>query len=203
MTLIQNTLTCASLPASSAAASVASLAGRGVQHVMDAGRSFSSGVQFLANKCAAAAVAVFNGATMYANMGWQVAKYLGARGWEAAKIGGNYSLDKASLLFSKIASGGSYALGAAAQGTQATCSAMKCGALKAGAFSLEKINQFGSFLKQVAVAGGTGALHGLQITRNFAAAHPKEICLVGAALTIGLAIGYATAHVLNSPADVV
>lgn len=176
------------------AASAATWIGRNMQAFgrvsLDAGKSFCGEAQLLALKCAALAKAIFSGACMYANMGWQVAKYLGSRSWEGAKIGGAYGLEKASFLFSKIVSGGSAALGAMANGVSAGASAVKCGAVKVAVFA-----------KDVCSAAGAGALRGLQITRNFAASHPKEIALVGGALVVGLAVGYAAARVFNPPAE--
>lgn len=193
LTNIQTAATNCCEPVMNTVASAAKWMGRNMQSLgrvsLDAGKSISGGALFLAEKCASFAKALFSGACMYANLGWQVAKHLGARSWECAKIGGTYGLEKASLLFSKIMSGGSSALGAVANGLSAGASAVKCGALKIAAFA-----------KDVCLAAGAGALQGLQITRNFATSHSKEIALVGGTLVIGLAVGYAAARVFNPPA---
>lgn len=189
--------------AGSAAASAASWAGHSIQvlgsHTLGAAKAIGGGVQSAAIKCALFAKALFAGACIYANAGWQMAKYAGARTWECAKIGGAYGAQATASLVSKIVSAGSYALSALGSAANASFSAAKCGAVKVAAFSAAKLAQFGSFMKSVAIAAGTGAAHGLQISRTFVATHPKEICLAGGALTIGLAIGYAAARVLNRP----
>lgn len=192
---------CASL-AGSKLDCAAAWAGHNVQAIgrmsVNAGKSFCDGIALAALKCAAFVKAIFSSACMYANMGWQVGKYLGARSWEAAKIGGAYGLEKASLVSSKILSGGSSALEAISGGANA----LKCGALRMGAVSMQKISQFGLLAKDAAAAGGRGALRGVEITRSFAAAHPKEILLVGGVLVVSLAIGCAAARVFNPPEEI-
>ncbi len=194
LTNIQTAAANCCAPVLNTAATAAAWMGRNMQAMgrvsLDAGKSIGSGALFLTAKCASFAKAIFSGACMYANLGWQVAKYLGARSWECAKIGGAYGFEKASLLFSKIVSGGSYALGAMANGISAGASAAKCGAIK-----------IASFTKDVCLAAGAGALQGIQITRSFVASHPKELAIAGGCLVIGLAVGYAAARVFNPPAQ--
>lgn len=165
LTNIQHTAAnCFSL-ASSSAASAVRWTGRNIQSLghltVNAGQSACNGIIFVGAKCGALAKAVISSASMYANMGWQVAKYAGARSWECAKIGGAYGAEKTVALFSAVM-----------RGTGAALSGLKYLAGKVGAAGMTALTQLRACSTAVGAAIGVKVSGGLHAAGILAGTYP-------------------------------